>query len=359
MFTRKTLLGVAVCMAAAAYGAQALTRGHDLSSVRLTENNQRVVWYNNAGKEEAIEDILRAGGMDAVRLRIWTSGDYDLNYTLALAQRFSKAGFKIYLDMHFSDTWVDPRHQETPAAWDSSSVETLADDLQAYVTSTLQAFTDGGVDLDIVSLGNKITCGFLWPTGRLNTGNNNRFATLWKAARQGVTDAVKAGTKQPRVMVHVDNGWDYGHVSKFFTSLFTDGAVTPDDVDVLGFSFYPFYGAEATIDALNSSLTQIANDYNKPIYVAETAWPVACENVTLSADYPVSPMGQFQWVNAIKEVLEGLPNGLGGGIFYWEPAYLSVPGLGSSCKSALLFDADWSYSPETRATALASVNMFA
>ncbi|KAJ8569246.1 hypothetical protein ON010_g6014 [Phytophthora cinnamomi] len=171
MFTRKTLLGVAMCMAAVIYGVQALTRGHDLSSVRLMEKKLGVVWYNNAGKEEAIEDILRAGGMDAVRLRyarfsrctasnnltlfmwnrIWTSGDYDLNYTLALAQRFSKAGFKIYLDMHFSDKWVDPRHQETPAAWDNSSLETLADDLQAYVTSTLQAFTDGGVDLDIVS----------------------------------------------------------------------------------------------------------------------------------------------------------------------------------------------------------------
>lgn len=64
-------------------------------------------------------------------------------------------------------------------------------------------------------------------------------------------------------------------------------------------------------------------------------------------------------MTAIKDVLEGLPNGLGAGIFYWEPAYLSVASLGSSCQSALLFDVNWSNWPTTYATAFSSVNMFA
>ncbi|KAJ8575752.1 hypothetical protein ON010_g3464 [Phytophthora cinnamomi] len=388
MFLKTALLFAGACVAGVLNTATAaLTNGHDLSSVAIMETAEGAHWISTSGNTTTIETILGEGGMQAVRLRyadlshainilkpisltspspwplcmyhsIWTAGDYDLNYTLAQAQRYSKAGFKIYLDMHFSDTWADPHHQNIPAAWDNSSVETLAADLQAYVTSTLQAFTDGGIDLDILSLGNEITIGFLWPTGKLTTDNYNDFATLWKASRQGVTDAVAAGTKQPQIMIHVDNGWDYDYVSKFFTGLFANGTVTPDDVDVLGFSFYPFYGEEATIDALKSSLTQIANDYNKPVYVAETDWPVACENVTLSADYPVSPEGQVQWVNAIKEVLEGLPNGLGGGIFYWEPAYIKVASLGSSCASALLFDVDWTNWPLTRATAFSSVNMF-
>ncbi|KAG6611000.1 Arabinogalactan endo-1,4-beta-galactosidase [Phytophthora cinnamomi] len=359
MFLKTALLFAGACVAGVLNTATAaLTNGHDLSSVAIMETAEGAHWISTSGNTTTIETILGEGGMQAVRLRIWTAGDYDLNYTLAQAQRYSKAGFKIYLDMHFSDTWADPHHQNIPAAWDNSSVETLAADLQAYVTSTLQAFTDGGIDLDILSLGNEITIGFLWPTGKLTTDNYNDFATLWKASRQGVTDAVAAGTKKPQIMIHVDNGWDYDYVSKFFTGLFANGTVTPDDVDVLGFSFYPFYGEEATIDALKSSLTQIANDYNKPVYVAETDWPVACENVTLSADYPVSPEGQVQWVNAIKEVLEGLPNGLGGGIFYWEPAYIKVASLGSSCASALLFDVDWTNWPLTRATAFSSVNMF-
>ncbi|KAG1696408.1 hypothetical protein DVH05_018540 [Phytophthora capsici] len=360
MFHRAALVFAGACIASVYSTVSAtLTNGHDLSSVALMETDKGAHWLDTDGNATTIESIFTVGGMDAVRLRIWTDGEYDLNYTLALAQRFSKAGFKIYLDMHFSDTWADPHHQNIPAAWDNSSVATLAADLQTYVTETLQAFTDGGIDLDILSLGNEITIGFLWPVGKLTTGDFNDFATLWKAARQGVTDAVAAGTNKPEIMIHVDNGWNYTYVSDFFTGLFANGTVTPDDVDSFGFSFYPFYGVEATIDALNSSLTQVAKDYNKPLYVAETNWPVACDGVALSADYPVSAEGQVQWVNAIKDVLEGLPNGLGSGIYYWEPAYISVASLGSSCQSALLFDVDWSNWPTTYATALSSVNMFA
>ncbi|KAG3249889.1 hypothetical protein PI124_g5490 [Phytophthora idaei] len=354
----QTALLFGACFASMLDATAALVKGHDLSSVGLMETSQGANWISTSGNTTSIESILGAGGMDTVRLRIWTSGDYDLDYTLALAQRFSKAGYKIYLDMHFSDTWADPTDQAIPSSWDDSSVTTLAADLQAYVTSTLKSFTDGGVDLEILSLGNEITNGFLFPTGKIKDDYSN-FATLWKAARQGVTDAVSAGTTQPKVMIHLDNGWKYETMSWFFTGLFATGTVTPDDVDVFGFSFYPFYGVEATIDALKSSFTQIAKDYNKPLYVAETDWPVACENVTLSADYPVSAEGQTQWVTAIKGVLEALPNDLGAGIFYWEPAYLSVASLGSSCQSALVFDVDWSNWPTTYATALSSVNMFA
>ncbi|RLN10826.1 hypothetical protein BBI17_008538, partial [Phytophthora kernoviae] len=121
--------------------------------VGIMETQQGANWLTTEGKNTTIESIFGGGGMDSVRLRIWTDGDYDLDYTLALAQRFSKAGYKIYLDMHFSDTWADPSDQTIPSSWDDTSVDTLAADLQAYVTSTLKAFTDGGVELDILSLG--------------------------------------------------------------------------------------------------------------------------------------------------------------------------------------------------------------
>ncbi|RLN61873.1 hypothetical protein BBP00_00005120 [Phytophthora kernoviae] len=355
----QTLLWTGACMVTVLGGVQALTKGHDLSSIPLMEKEKGATWYSTSGKEAAIENILGDGGMDSVRLRLWTGGEYTLDYTLALAQRFSKAGYKIYLDMHFSDTWADPSDQSIPSSWDDTSVDTLAADLQAYVTSTLKSFTDGGVELDILSLGNEITNGFLYPIGKINNNDFSNFATLWKASRQGVADAVSAGTMQPKVMLHIDNGWKYETVSSFFEGLFKEGTVTTDDVDVFGFSFYPFYSTEATIDALTSSLTQIADTYKKPIYVAETDWPTECTKVKLSADYPVSAEGQQQWVSAIMDVLEGLPNGLGAGIFYWEPAYLSVAGLGSSCESALLFSVNWDNWPETHATALSSVNMFA
>ncbi|ETM99298.1 hypothetical protein PPTG_18795 [Phytophthora nicotianae INRA-310] len=62
---------------------------------------------------------------------------------------------------------------------------------------------------------------------------------------------------------------------------------------------------------------------------------------------------------AVMDVLEGLPNGLGAGIFYWEPGYISVPGLGSACGSNLLFSVNWDNWPDTYAKALSSIYMFA
>ncbi|KUF93038.1 hypothetical protein AM588_10009055 [Phytophthora nicotianae] len=194
----KALLFIGVCIASALPSTAALIKGHDLSSVGIMEASQGAKWISTSGKTTTIESILGGGGMDTVRLRLWTSGDYNLTYTLSMAKRFSKAGYKIYVDMHFSDTWADPTKQGTPKAWDSSSITTLSAAVKSYVTSTLKSFTSAGVNIDILSLGNEVTYGMLWPTGRISNGDYSKFATLWKAARQGVTAAVAAGTKQPR-----------------------------------------------------------------------------------------------------------------------------------------------------------------
>ncbi|KAI9993204.1 hypothetical protein PInf_015275 [Phytophthora infestans] len=309
----KDLLFVGVCIASAITSTAALTKGHDLSSVGIMEASEGAKWISTAGKTTTIESILGGGGMDSVRLR-----RLQLDVHSAMAKRFSKAGYKIYLDMHFSDTWADPTKQGTPKGWDSTSITTLSTAVKAYVTSTLRTFTSAGVNIDILSLGNEVTYGMLWPSGRVSNGDYSEFATLWKAARQGVTAAAAAGTKKPKVMIHIDNGWRYSSVSAFFKGLF------------------------ATVI--------IANTYKKPIYIAETDWPTQCTKVTLSASYPANASGQRQWVAAIMSVLNGLSNGLGAGIFYWEPA---------SCESALLFSANWASWPTTYATALSSVYMYA
>jgi arabinogalactan endo-1,4-beta-galactosidase len=49
--------------------------------------------------------ILGDGGMNTVRLRIWVDPEGGLNgleYNLVMAKRFQRAGYKIYLDFHFS-----------------------------------------------------------------------------------------------------------------------------------------------------------------------------------------------------------------------------------------------------------------
>uniref|UniRef100_K3WHU0 arabinogalactan endo-beta-1,4-galactanase n=1 Tax=Globisporangium ultimum (strain ATCC 200006 / CBS 805.95 / DAOM BR144) TaxID=431595 RepID=K3WHU0_GLOUD len=347
------------CFALAAHAATAaVIKGHDLSSMTYMETLEGVTWYSAAGKQEKLETILGEGGMQSVRLRIWTLDTYGLDYTLKLAQRLYTAGYSIYLNMHFSDTWADGEHQLIPAAWNSTDLTELAKDLRTYVKETLEAFTNGGVPIEILSLGNEITSGMLYPLGETRNGNYTGLATLWAASRDGVRDAVATGTKCPQIMIHLDNGWKLPTILHFFEGLFGTGIVKTSDVDVLGFSFYPFYGTGATIEALTTSLTTLANIYKKPIHVAETDYPNECPGVELSTNFSVSTAGQIEWTQAIIKVLEDLPHGLGAGIYYWEPAYVKVASLGSACTSALLFSVDWTYWPNTTATALASVDLF-
>jgi hypothetical protein len=55
------------------------------------------------------------GAYSVYLCRIWVNpepGQYDLAYTLSQAQRFAKKGYRIYLDFHFSDTWVGSKAKE-------------------------------------------------------------------------------------------------------------------------------------------------------------------------------------------------------------------------------------------------------
>lgn len=80
--------------------------GHDLSSLALLEEGGAIYKDTARGNATRSADaILGDGGMNTVRLRIWVNpsdGVYGLQYNLDLATRMQAAGYKIYLDFHFS-----------------------------------------------------------------------------------------------------------------------------------------------------------------------------------------------------------------------------------------------------------------
>jgi arabinogalactan endo-1,4-beta-galactosidase len=118
---------------------------------------------------------------------------------------------------------------------------------------------------------------------------------------------------------------------------------------LVGVSFYPFYGKSATLANLKSSLTALVNKLGKDVFIAETNWPEACSGVTLSEpSVPVSAAGQQTWVKDVVAVMNALPGGHGVGIcasawcavlgvaddaaaVYWEPGWIGNANLGSSC----------------------------
>ena len=340
-------------------------KGHDISSLKLLHDGGYT--YKDTARHNAtrpLEDILGDGGMNAVRLRIWvhpSDGVYGLQYNLDMASRLSAKGYAIYLDFHFSDTWADPHKQYIPAAWPQDDLTPLATTLRAYVKSTLTSFADAKIPLAVVALGNEIRNGMLWPLGeadpaiaddRARVANFTQLATLWAAARAGVTDAVDSGVAKPTVMIHIDNGWDLALQLNWFGALTGTGKVSTADWDVFGFSFYPFYGTNATLVNLRTTLNTLASRYGKPLHVVETDWPDSCPAVgTLDGGalsdpaVPVSAAGQTEWVDDIVGVVKGVPDGLGAGVWYWEPAWLNNTGLGSNCSDAILFAGDYSNYP--------------
>lgn len=199
----------------------------------------------------------------------------------------------------------------------------------------MKAFDKAGIDLAIVSLGNEIRNGMLWPLGRVSVdvepieariANFTGVATLYAAARKGVNDAVAAGVAKPEVMIHIDNGWNLTLQERWFSSLTATGKVKQSDWDIFGFSIYPFYGTEATFDNLRTTLNAIATEYKKPVHVVETDFPAICtgpDAAELSEpDVPASPRGQIEWVHEIVDIVKAVPGGLGRGVNYWEPAWL-------------------------------------
>ncbi|KAI0660764.1 arabinogalactan endo-1,4-beta-galactosidase [Cubamyces menziesii] len=310
--------------------ANALTyKGADISSLTVVENAG--VRFTDNGQVTPFETIIRNHGANTVRIRVWTAGQYNLQYGLALAKRVKAAGLTLVVDLHYSDTWADPGHQAIPAGW-PTTLDGLNTQIWEYTQNVVQSFANQGTPIDILQVGNEINDGLLWPVGRISVNGINPVSQLLHSAING---AKSVGN--PKILIHLANGWNWSGLDSFFGKVFIPGALSADQVDIIGVSFYPFYDSGATLSALQSSLTNLANTFGKPIVVAETDWPVSCSGVHLTEpSIAVSTSGQETWVNDIKNILASLPNGRGQGIFYWEPGWVGSAALGSACADNLL-----------------------
>ncbi|TVY81418.1 putative arabinogalactan endo-beta-1,4-galactanase A [Lachnellula suecica] len=329
-----------VLLSLLASAASALTyKGVDWSSTSMLESSGQS-FKTTSGSTAAFESILKSSGVNTVRQRLWTSGTYDLDYNIKLAQRAKAAGLSVYLDMHFSDTWADPAHQTTPSGW-PSDIDDLANTLYNYVLSSCNSFQSASAPLSIVSIGNEITAGMLWPLGA--TGNAYNFARLLHSASAGVRDSTLS--PKPKIMIHTDNGWNWSTQSWFYKLILGAGPLTSSDFDLIGLSYYPFYDSSATLANLKTSLNNLASGYGKGLVIAETDWPVSCPSPKYAfpsdaSSIPKSVAGQTTWMEDVASVLAGVSNSLGQGLFYWEPGFLGNAALGSSCADNLMVDSN-------------------
>jgi arabinogalactan endo-1,4-beta-galactosidase len=319
---------------ARASGSTLKFAGADLTFQPLEEATGAV--FHDNGVPGTALGILGEHGLNYVRLRLWVvppPGYPNLAYDLAFAKRIKAAGMKLYLDIHYSDFWADPQHEDTPAAWVGQDLNQLSQTVETYTHDVIAAFAAQETPVDMVSIGNEIRNGFLWPVGKVDWTANTGWESLTTLLKAGVAGA-RAGNPEHHsllVMIHFDQGGNNQKSRQFYDNILVGGV----PFDIIGLSYYSFF--HGTLTDLRTNVDDLATRYGKEIVIAESqyAWTLAQGDFTgdfvwqpsqLEAGYPASPGGQLSFYNDLLSILAQVPDGKAIGLFYWEPEW--IPGVG-------------------------------
>ena len=306
-------------------------RGVDISFLPEIETTSTVFW-NEAGEEKDVLTILKAAGCNTVRIRLWhtpNSVHSSFSEVKTFAKRVHDSGLKVWLTVHYSDTWADPGSQTMPAAWQGLSLEILKDSLSNYTKRIVDEMNP-----DFIQIGNETNDGFLWTIGKLQ----NDYYELLKTG----CIAVRATSDSCKIMIHYagTNG---------ATSFFSNIQNQQIDYDLIGISYYPIWHGK-NLDALADNLKRLHENYNHPVVIAETSYPftlgwddwtnnVLGGNEQLIDDYPATATGQANFLRKIKEI--SIQNG-NYGFCYWGTEWVAFRGEqannGSSWENQALFD---------------------
>jgi arabinogalactan endo-1,4-beta-galactosidase len=227
--------------------------------------------------------------------------------------------------LHYSDTWADPGKQIKPSAWSSLSTTDLIAKVKSYTTTVLDAFAAQNLDVQLVSIGNEIRAGLLWPNGKYD--QMPTISKLLTAGVQGVKASTSKSGQKTKVMLHLDRGYSWSTQSWFYDTIIKNG-FDLSTIDVQGISYYPFWDVNnSTLENFKDNVGRMAKKYGKGIVVAETDWPTKCSKASANIpksllSIPFSAEGQTLWVKKVADVVKGIEGGLGWGIMYWEPGWI-------------------------------------
>ena len=304
--------------------------GVDVSSI-LSLEESGVVFKDFDGNIADPFEVLADAGVNYVRVRVWNDpfnsvshvgyggGNVNAERATQIGERATAAGMKVLVDFHYSDFWADPGKQQVPKAWAGLNAAERIDAVHEYTQATLEQMEAAGVDVGMVQVGNETNGGVAGLTGWANMAGV--FNAGSSAVREVYPDAL--------VAVHFTNPETAGRYAGYAAELDSRGV----DYDVFASSYYPFW--HGTTANLTSVLSSIAATYDKKVMVAETSYAYTLddgdghENVikpgSTGITYPVSVQGQ---ATAVRDVIAAVSDigAAGLGVFYWEPAWLPVPG---------------------------------
>jgi len=239
----------------------------------------------------------------------------DLDYVTALGKRIKEAGLQFLLDFHYSDSWADPSKQNKPSAWSSMSVEELNDVMYSYTKECLQHLVSNQATPDYIQIGNEISYGMLWQTGRVHANNTDRWDVFAGFLNQGAK-ACREVCPKARIIIHIERAGNHSYTLNYYTKLDKYNV----DYDIIGLSYYPFW--HKGLDQLSTTLNTLEKNFpNREVQIVETAYYYQYKPSTgydsESAPWAVTPAGQKEYVDALIAELEKHSNVTG--LYWWFP----------------------------------------
>lgn len=329
-------------------------KGMDLST--LNELEKCNAKYFDNGQEKDILQIMKEHDVDTIRLRLWNdpkaedgaeygAGNNDLSETIAMGKKVTDAGLGVLLNFHYSDFWADPGKQIKPKAWKDYGVEELKKAVYEFTKDSLTKVLEAGVKVTLIQVGNELSNGLLWPEGKVpNYDNIAQFVSA------GINACREVNPDIP-IMIHLDNGGNNELYRRWFDHYIDAGA----DFDYIGLSYYPFW--HGSLDQLEYNMNDIAVRYNKDLIIAEVSMGYTMEDykeyekledserkgyatrkeLVDKIDYPMTKQGQYDFTEDLLNRVVNVAGGHGAGFFWWEPAWIPVPGSGWATPASLKY----------------------
>ena len=306
----------------------------DLSYLPLLDS-KNIQFYNEKGEAVQMLTYLKSKGLNTVRIRIWNHPENihsSFEEVKAFSNKVKSLGLKVWITLHYSDTWADPGKQTPPKNWQNISFEALKDSVRIY---TKKIITE--IDPAYIQIGNEINSGFLFPYGEISK-NETQFIELLS---EGIK-AVRTNSNKTKIMIHFaglnNSDWFYNKVKNL-------------DYDIIGLSYYPIWHGKS-LSNLAENLTSLSEKYNKEILIAETAYPftldwndwtnniVGEESQLILPDFPATEVGQKNFIDNIKTIVKQTNKGIG--FCYWGGEWVASNGPeakdGSSWENQALFN---------------------
>jgi arabinogalactan endo-1,4-beta-galactosidase len=281
-------------------------------------------FYDAKGRKIDPLVMMKQAGLKTARVRLWVQPPDEkssIGEVLGLAKRIKSAGLAFVLDLHYSDWWADPSNQATPAAWQGLNQSQLEQKIGEYTASTLARFARQQTSPQWVQVGNEIANGMLWPTAKLKSWSNEEFKIL-TSYLNSASAAVRASSGKPKVMVHLETGGDSAKTSNWLRMALANGLIRPD---AIGLSYYSQWGGP--LSNVEKTISVVANEFNFPVAIAETAYPNAMTAPTKQvldaskaglAGFAISTSGQAAYATKSCAVLRSSAGTKSLGVWWWE-----------------------------------------